>query len=114
MLAKAGMDKKGDAERLRLLFVNIVTQAVKDAFLRHYENRSAAGTNKVVRNQAIFWLTEDTKDFYEICEYAGISADRIRNKSKELLKMPENIRIAHVRKMIANQGNLSQWFPVYK
>lgn len=113
MLAKSGMDKKGDAERLRLLFVNIITQAVKDAFLKLYTTKSAEGISICAKNNAIFWLTEDRQDFYEICDYAGVSADRIRKKAKELMEMPERERIAEVRKMIRKFRELDSKFPIY-
>ena len=100
---------------MRLLFVNIIVQAVKDAFLRVYETKSAEGTNKCARNKAIHWLTEDnTGDFHWVCDFASVSADRIRRISKELMKMPERERVAKVRKMIANSKKLYVNFPVNK
>lgn len=109
-LAKGGMDKIGDRERLRLLFLNVIAQATKDAFLTPLRTRGKSDAAKsevkgrrLIASRAMFWLTEDSKDFYDICDYAGVSADRVRNKTKELLKLPDDERKREVKKLMREQ-----------
>lgn len=109
-LAKGGMDKKGDMERLRLLFLNVIVQATKDAFLVPLRTKGTSEAAKsdvkgrrLIASRAMFWLTEDNKDFYEICDLAGVSADRVRNKTEELLKLSDDERKREVKKLMREQ-----------
>lgn len=109
-LAKGGMDKIGDRERLRLLFLNVIVQATKDAFLvplkpkgTSKSARSSQSGRKLNARQAFYWLTEDKEDFQEVCDYAGVSADRVRNKTKELLKLSDEERKREVKKLMREQ-----------
>lgn len=100
------INKEYEHDNLSYLFLCVVAQAVKDAFLTKV---SEAKKPKAKRNkgagyydliQARHWLVEDKKDFYDVCAFAKVSADRIRNKSIELLAMPYEERHKEVRRMM--------------
>ena len=100
------INKEYEHDNLSYLFLCVVAQAVKDAFLTKVseskkpkaQRGQGAGYYDLVN--ARYWLTEDKKDFYDVCAAAKVSADRIRQKSKELLAMPYDERKAEVRRLM--------------
>jgi len=63
----------------RRLFIAVLSQAVHDAFSGHVPG--------LEKQQARSWLTGNSKDFKNICEYAGRSAQYVFEKiRKKILK----------------------------
>ena len=63
----------------RRLFIAVLSQAVHDAFSGHVP--------KLEKQQARSWLTNNSKDFKNICEHAGRSAQYVSEKiRKKILK----------------------------
>ena len=63
----------------RRLFIAVLSQAVHDAFSSHVP--------KLEKQQARSWLTGNGKDFKNICEHAGRSAQYVFEKiRKKILK----------------------------
>ncbi len=54
----------------------VITQALQDA-----KSKSDKPTAIYDRNQALFWLFEDRKDFYEVCINAGLDPKWVRQKA---------------------------------
>ena len=59
----------------RRLFIAVISQAVHDAFSGHVP--------KLEKQQAQSWLTSNSKDFKNICEYAGRSAQYVFEKIRK-------------------------------
>ena len=63
----------------RRLFIAVISQAIHDAFSSHVP--------RLEKQQARSWLTGNSKDFKNICEYAGRSAQYVFEKiRKKILK----------------------------
>ena len=92
------MDKDYTHNRLSYMFLCVIAQAVRDAFFTQIKqskkNKSRSmGINYYEVMDARHWLTEAGKDFYDVCGWAKVSADRIRLISKQLLAMPYEARM---------------------
>ena len=59
----------------RRLFIAVISQAVHDAFSGHVP--------RLEKQQAQSWLTSNSKDFKNICEYAGRSAQYVFEKIRK-------------------------------
>ena len=59
----------------RRLFIAVISQAVHDAFSGHVP--------RLEKQQAQSWLTSNSKDFKNICEYAGRSAQFVFEKIRK-------------------------------
>ena len=59
----------------RRLFIAVISQAVHDAFSVHVPS--------LEKQQAQSWLTSNSKDFKNICEYAGRSAQYVFEKIRK-------------------------------
>ena len=59
----------------RRLFIAVLGQAVHDAFSVHVP--------KLEKQQAQYWLTSNSKDFRNICEHAGRSAQYVTEKIRK-------------------------------
>ena len=77
---------EGEIKGERALFKAIIVRAVKDAFSVITHN---SGITSLDKRQARFFLCEDPA-FYIYCDYAGVSATRLRRVSKLLASLPEN------------------------
>lgn len=66
------------------LIRTVIDLAFKDAFI----HRACSTFHKVQKKQAVYFLTED-KLLDEYCDTVELSADRLREKAKELCKLPE-------------------------
>jgi len=63
----------------RRLFIAVLSQAVHDAFSSHVP--------KLEKQQAQSWLTGNSKDFKNICEYAGRESQYVFEKiRKKIIK----------------------------
>ena len=71
----------------RALWVAVITQAIMDALSR--ANNSEA---RYYKNEAINWLTGNSKNFVSVCLNAGFDPDYIRRKAKRTLLQPKNWR----------------------
>ena len=104
-------DKNYEQDRLSYMFLCVVAQAVRDAFFTQIrqvkKNKSRSmGTNYYEVMDARHWLTEAGKDFYDVCGWAKVSADRIRRISRELLAAPYEERMEKINSlMVALYGN---------
>ena len=65
------------------LWVAVITQAMMDA-LSNAKNPEA----QFHKHEAIRWLTENSKDFVEVCQNAGFNPDDIRRKAKKTIANP--------------------------
>ena len=92
---------EGDIKGERLLFKAIIVRAVKDAFSKAKDNCSISSLDK---KQARFFLCDDHA-FQDYCDFAGISAYRLRRISKKLCAMPDAEASALYRKLI-KEGDL--------
>ena len=59
----------------RRLFIAVISQAVHDAFSGHVP--------RLEKQQAQSWLTSNSKDFKNICEYSGRSAQYVFEKIRK-------------------------------
>lgn len=106
----------------------VVAQAVKDAFLfkerKPYINKRGKlvkyTSEEIARCDAVYWLCSDKEDFYTVCSWAGVSADRIRKKAIELVNLPKDERRKQVHALMrdcydwnkssANKGKSKKYF----
>ena len=65
------------------LWVAVITQAMMDA-LSNAKNTET----QYHKHEAIRWLTENSKDFIEVCHNAGLDPDDIRCKAKKTIANP--------------------------
>lgn len=71
------------------LWIAVITQAMMDALSR--ANNTEA---KYQKTEALRWLTENSKDFTQVCSYAGLDPDWVRRKVKKALVNPASWRAA--------------------
>lgn len=90
-------DIKGE----RMLFKAIIVRAVKDAFSKARGNSSSISS--LDKKQARYFLCDDPA-FQDYCDFAGISAYRLRKISKKLCAMPENEASALFKKLWKDAG----------
>jgi hypothetical protein len=65
------------------LWKAVLAQMLYDA-LSDFENKFI---NKDEKKAAEFWLTHKTKNFVDVCTYAGFDADYVLSKSKKLINL---------------------------
>jgi hypothetical protein len=65
------------------LWVAVITQAMMDAL-----SKSRNPELIYHRDDAIRWLTGNSKDFHEVCHHAGMDPDYVRRKAKKALAAP--------------------------
>jgi hypothetical protein len=65
------------------LWTAVITQAVMDAL-----SRSANKEAQFHKHEAIRWLTENSKDFIDVCLNAGMNPDDVRKKAKRVIANP--------------------------
>jgi len=71
------------------LWIAVITQAMMDAL-----SRSGNPEMRYHKDEAIRWLTGNSKDFIEVCFYAGLDPDYVRRKAKKSLLSPVAWRAA--------------------
>ena len=71
----------------RILFKAIIARAVKDAFTCQVSGSSATPT-RIEKQQARYFLCEDPA-FGIYCDYADVSATRLRRVCKQLVQMKD-------------------------
>lgn len=71
------------------LWVAVITQAMMDAL-----SRSRHPEQQYHKQEALRWLTENSKDFHIVCYYAGMDPDYVRRKAKKSLVSPVAWRAA--------------------
>ena len=86
----------------RMLFKAIIVRAVKDAFSKARGNSSSISS--LDKKQARYFLCDDPA-FQDYCDFAGISAYRLRKISRELCAMPENEASALFKKLWKDVGD---------
>lgn len=91
-------DIKGE----RMLFKAIIVRAVKDAFSKARGNSSSISS--LDKKQARYFLCDDPA-FQDYCDFAGISAYRLRTVSKKLCSMPDKEATALFRKLWKEIGD---------
>ena len=65
------------------LWVAVITQAMMDAL-----NRSGTTEARYHKHEAIRWLTDNGRDFAEVCHLAGLNPSYVRRKAKKALLSP--------------------------
>lgn len=65
------------------LWVAVITQAVMDAL-----SKSRNPEIQKHKREAIYWLTENNKDFITVCLNAGMDPDRVRQQAKRAITSP--------------------------
>lgn len=80
----------------RQLFKAVIDRAVRDAFSTAGEPQAIT---KLDREQAQYFLCEDKHCFYQVCELAGVSGDRIRKGALKLRAMKPSEASALYRKL---------------
>ena len=70
----------------------VLAQMLYDA-LSDFENKFI---NKDEKKAAEFWLTHKTKNFVDVCTYAGFDADYVIGKSKKLINLKNLKRLGIV------------------
>lgn len=83
----------------KLLFRAIIVRAVKDAFSTVTQNTTIS---KLDKKQARYFLCEDPA-FQDYCDYAGVSASRIRRISRLLNTLPDKEATALYRKLLRKE-----------
>ena len=58
------------------LWVSVLNQAVRDAFIQEVESK----TERLARDQARSWLVGGSADFREVCLMAGVEDSGVINK----------------------------------
>jgi hypothetical protein len=71
------------------LWIAVITQAMMDA-LSHSKQSEA----QYHKHEAIRWLSDNSKDFVEVCMSAGLDPDYVRRKAKRALVVPTLWRAA--------------------
>jgi hypothetical protein len=71
------------------LWVAVITQAMMDGLSRCRKTES-----KYRKHEATVWLTNNSKDFIDVCLCAGLNPDYVRRKAKQLLSSPRPWRAA--------------------
>lgn len=102
------MDREYTHNWFSHLYLCVIAQAVKDAFLskerKPYINKKGNlvkfTSEELARRDAIYWLCSEEEDFYTVCSWAGVSADRIRKKAKELVDLPKDERRKQVHALM--------------
>lgn len=99
------MQKDYGHNRFSYMMLCVVAQAVRDAFFTQIKqakkNKSRSqGTNYYEVVSARYWLTEGGKDFYDVCGWAKVSADRIRRISRQLLAAPYEERMEKINSLM--------------
>ncbi|MEK6745985.1 MAG: hypothetical protein AABY33_03025 [Pseudomonadota bacterium] len=69
------------------LWVAVITQAMMDALSRCKKSESIYS-----KQEAIRWLTGNSKDFNDVCLCAGMNPDYVRRKAKKIIASPRNWR----------------------
>lgn len=87
----------GDIRGERALFKAILYRAVKDAFSTRGKSQSIT---KIDKRYAQYFLCEDKDWFYEVCDYADVSASRIRRGSRALKAMPVEEAVKRYRDLM--------------
>lgn len=90
--------RENEVKGERMLFKAIVVRAIKDAFSKSKDGSS------LDRKQARYFLCEDPA-FQDYCDFAGISAYRLRTVSKKLCSMPDKEATALFRKLWKEIGD---------
>lgn len=65
------------------LWVAVITQAMMDAL-----SNAASAEARYHKNEAIHWLTGNSRDFVMVCLSAGMDPDCVRRKAKRALASP--------------------------
>ncbi|MGE0754999.1 MAG: hypothetical protein AB7L92_07540 [Alphaproteobacteria bacterium] len=65
------------------LWIAVITQAVMDAL-----SKSRNPEIQFHKREAIYWLTENNKDFIIVCLNAGLDPDYVRQKAKRAIYSP--------------------------
>lgn len=89
------MTNECDIKGERMLFKAIIVRAVKDAFSKARKNSSVSSLDK---KQARFFLCEDPA-FQDYCDFAGVSASRLRKMSRKLSEMSDEESTALFKKL---------------
>src|ERR1700743_2937877 len=76
-----------DETRLARLWQMVILQAMQDAL-----SRSTNLQETFDRNNALQWLTGETRDFYTVCDYAGMNPNYIRENAKKAIGNGVRIR----------------------
>ena len=71
------------------LWIAVITQAMMDAL-----SQSRGSEAMYHKNEATIWLTENRKDFIDVCLLAGLCPDYVRRKAKKAIASPKNWRAA--------------------
>jgi len=71
------------------LWVAVITQTMMDAL-----NKATSAETTYCKNEAIHWLTSNSRDFITVCLYAGLNPDYVRRKAKRALIAPSPWRAA--------------------
>lgn len=87
--------RESDIKGERELFKAIIVRAVKDAFSK---TRRSSSISSLDKKQARFFLCDDPA-FQDYCDFAGVSASRLRKISKKLCAMPDEESTALFKKL---------------
>ena len=71
------------------MWVAVITQAMMDAL-----SRSKQAEARYYKQEAIHWLSDNSRDFVEVCLLAGLSPDYVRTKAKRAMVKPTSWRAA--------------------
>ena len=65
------------------LWAAVITQALMDALSKCTKTEA-----KHYKSEAMRWLTENSKDFIDVCLLAGLNSDYVRQKAKKSIISP--------------------------
>ncbi len=65
------------------MWVAVITQAMMDAL-----SKCKKAESKYQKHEAIRWLSDNSKDFIDVCLYAGLNPDYVRRKAKKTITSP--------------------------
>ena len=69
------------------LWAAVITQAMMDAL-----SKATNSEARYHKNEAINWLTGNSRNFITVCHFAGMDPDYVRKKAKRSIANPQNWR----------------------
>ena len=95
-----------EATKEQILYLNVIIQLVED-----YAFDTPVGTNlsesNLAKIQANSWFTNNSEDYQEVCDYAGINAKWLRKRvlssdPKHLQRLINDIRAEYITSSLRN------------
>lgn len=77
----------------RTLWLSVIQQAFLDAYYGYRPSASNPTYEDLSRHYARVWLSEASKDFYVVCDLAGISPKYVKKAALKLFEKEESRKL---------------------